>query len=370
MAAAAVVLTILAPREVAALRNPDLPEAINVFLAQAVLAGPAAFLFAATSPLLSAWYGRRFGDPWWLYAVSNAASFTGLLLYPFLIEPFVPMSIQRVLLGVGLVAFAVTLVTVVRDVRRAAPEPSGGPVAAASPDAATAATAEAAQPVERAAPPRLGRQPRWLFAAFVPAGLLAATSNHLSIDLVSAPLVWIGPLAAYLLSFVVAFSKAGRSALPYIDRFAPAAAVLLWVPFLQPAGWPLFALLAVELVPFFLLATAVHGRLALDRPAAAHLTRFYLILSAGGALATAFVAIVAPLAFSAVYEYPLLIGASLVALGSCPRRARTARSPRSAASTGRCSSTSAAGRSPTSASRPSSSSCSSPATPAGSRRRS
>ncbi|MBM4409625.1 MAG: class I SAM-dependent methyltransferase, partial [Chloroflexi bacterium] len=99
LAVVAIALTVLAPRDVASLRNPALPEVVNVLLAQAVLAGPAAFLLATTSPLLSAWYARRGGDPWWLYAVSNAASFGGLLLYPFLLEPFLPLSMQRLLIG-------------------------------------------------------------------------------------------------------------------------------------------------------------------------------------------------------------------------------------------------------------------------------
>src|SRR5206468_7790672 len=93
---------------------------------------------------------------------------------------------------------------------------------------------------------------------------------------------------------------------------------LLWVPFVQPNGWPIIPLLLIELGAFFILAIAIHGRLALDRPAPAHLTRFYVVLSAGGMLATAFVAIVAPIVFPAVYEYPILIVAALVALALVP----------------------------------------------------
>jgi len=152
----------------------------------------------------------------------------------------------------------------------------------------------------------------------VPAGLLAATTNELQTDLVSAPLIWIGPLGAYLASLVVAFSERGRRALPLVERLLPAAAALLWVVFMLPAGWPLIGLLAVEFGGLFILAVAVHGRLAMDRPGAEHLTRFYLILSLGGLLATAFVALVAPLVFSEIYEYPLLVVASVVVLALVP----------------------------------------------------
>ena len=90
--------------------------------------------------------------------------------------------------------------------------------------------------------------------------------------------------------------------------------------------------LAVALGSFFVLAVAVHSHLALDRPAPEHLTRFYLVQSAGGLLATTFVALVAPLAFPTVLEYPLLIVGALLAIASCrpcpgrtPHRGRCSR---------------------------------------------
>ena len=71
---------------------------------------------------------------------------------------------------------------------------------------------------------------------------------------------------------------------------------LLWVPYGSAGGWPLLVVLAMELGAFGIVAIALHGRLAQDRPAPSHLTEFYLMLATGGALASAFVAILAPLA--------------------------------------------------------------------------
>src|SRR6185295_18692069 len=150
-----------------------------------------------------------------------------------------------------------------------------------------------------------------------PAGLLSATTNFIQTDLVAAPLLWIGPLAAYLGSFVVAFSERGRRALPIVERLVPAAATLLWLPFVGK-NWPALPMLGVVLASLFVLCVAVHGRLAADRPEGPHLTRFYLLLSLGGMIATAFVALVAPLVFSRIYEYPVLIAASVVALVLLP----------------------------------------------------
>jgi hypothetical protein len=100
-----------------------------------------------------------------------------------------------------------------------------------------------------------------------------------------------------------------------MELLVPAAVTLLWLPWISPIEWPAVPLLIVELGGFFVVASAIHGRLALDRPDARQLTVFYVILSAGGALATAFVALVAPVAFARIYEYPLLVVAAMVFLG-------------------------------------------------------
>ena len=95
---------------------------------------------------------------------------------------------------------------------------------------------------------------------------------------------------------------------------------LLWVPYGSAGGWPVLAVLAMELVAFGIVATALHGRLAQDRPDPSRLTEFYLILSLGGALASAFVALVAPNVFPGVWEHPILLVGALVALALVARQ--------------------------------------------------
>jgi SAM-dependent methyltransferase len=306
-----VVATILGPRDIAALRQPAIPEALNVLMVQALIAGPAAFLLSATTPLLSAWYGRRGWDPWWLYASSNGASFAGLLAYPFIIEPFVGLSLQRTLVTVGIVVFAAALLAIVL---RRPPVADAGPIADAEPVAEPRSDAPAASPA-RLSPRRIAL---WLLAAFIPAGLLSATTNFITTDLLAAPLLWVGPLALYLLTFVVVFSDRGRHALRIFEVMVPAAVTLLWLPWISPVDWPAVPLLIVELGAFFVVAVAIHGRLAMDRPDARQLTTFYVVLSAGGALATAFVALVAPVIFPRIYEYPLLVVLGMIVLGIMP----------------------------------------------------
>ncbi len=302
LAVAVVVVAVLAPTHLASLRVSGMPAALNVLLVLGVIAGAPAFLLATTTPLLSAWYAARQDNPWWLFAVSNGASFLGLLAYPFLIAPNIGLSDQRVLLIIGLAVYAAALVIIVLSLRQA--------------------TAPAKVAPEHPAALSGRRQAVWLVAALVPAGLLSATTNFLQTDLISAPLIWIGPLAVYLASFVVAFAGRGRPLVRACDWLVPVAATLLWLPFIKPGGFPPLALMGVEFGAFFVLAVAIHGRLAADRPAAGQLTRFYLILTAGGALGTAFVSLVAPVIFNNIYEYPLLIVAGLLVLVLLPGEKR------------------------------------------------
>ncbi len=301
IAAAAVTGTLLAPRELGGLQFPGLDPALNVLALLAVVVGPPALLLATTTPLLSAWFAGRGRDPWWLYAVSNGASLAGLLAYPFVIEPFVPLSAQRTALLVLVALFMALLVGVVASAPRG--------IHAERPSPATPR-------------PPLARVAAWVFVAAIPAGLLSATTTAIATDQVSTPLLWVGPLAIYLGSFVIAFSERGRRVLPLAEKLVPAAVTVTWVTFVARVSWSVPVLLATLLGAFAIIAVTVHGRLALSRPHDAHLTGFYLAVSGGGLLATAFVALLAPLVFSGVYEYPILLVGALAALAILPGPAR------------------------------------------------
>ena len=139
-------------------------------------------------------------------------------------------------------------------------------------------------------------------------------TNQVTTDLISAPLLWVIPLAVYLASFVIVFSVRGRRLLPLAIVAAPAASRSCGSRSGAPACWPIVPLLVVEYLGLGVAAVALHGRLAESRPPDRHLTEFYLLLSTGGALGGLFVAIVAPLAFDGVWELPILIVAALAAL--------------------------------------------------------
>ena len=304
-------LAALAWLAVGSIRTADigpssLPAPLDVLRVLALTVGPPVFILTTTTPLVSAWYarwrGRSASDPYWLYALSNGGSLVALLGYPFLIGPRFGLAEQRPAWAVGfavlVAALIATAVLAARVIRPAAPAPISTP----------AAERHALEPVDSA------RRARWVLLAAVPSGLLAAVTTFIATDLVSAPLLWVGPLALYLSSFIVAFSTRGRRLVPAAVVAAPAAVTLLWVPIGSAGGWPLVTLIALAWGCFAVVAVALHGRLAADRPGVGRLTEFYLVQSIGGVLGGAFVALVAPLAFPGVWEYPILLIGALVAL--------------------------------------------------------
>jgi hypothetical protein len=275
-----------------------LPPAIAVMTVLALGVGLPFTVAATTGPLLQRWFsftGHRWADdPYFLYAASNAGSLLVLLAYPFLIEPRWDLDEQATLWSAGFLAFAALAATsglvVFRRVTQSAPQERIDTAAAASISWTTRA--------------------RWLVLAAIPAALSLGVTQHISTDIAAIPLLWIAPLALYLLSFVLAFSRSNPLTAEVAGRVMPwALAAVLIAPFLAP---PIWVLLGVHLAFLFIAAMVCHARLAGERPDPSRLTEYYLLLSIGGALGGAFVSLVAPLVFEAVWEYPIAIVAALL----------------------------------------------------------
>jgi SAM-dependent methyltransferase len=314
VAVAAFALLLAAPADWAPLRDASIPPGLNLLAILAVTVGPAAFLLTATTPLLSAWYAAVRDaetpgavDPYWLYALSNGASLAALLAYPLVVEPALGLTAQRSLWAAALGLFVAIVAAAALRVFVVARPPGGPPVAAGPAETPVGAIGAQVDRIDGR------RRLRWFVLAAIPTGLLMAVTTFIATDLVSAPLLWVGPLAIYLASFVVAFSGRGGTLVRWATICAPAAATLLWVPLGSSGIWPLVPLVAVELGGYAVVATALHGRLAADRPAARHLTEFYLVLALAGVIAGCFVAFVAPAVFPDVWEYPLLVGSAVAA---------------------------------------------------------
>ena len=262
-----------------------------------VSVGPLFFVVSAQAPLLQAWFART-GDaaaanPYFLYAASNLGSFAALIAYPLLVEPLAGLATQRWAWSAGFVLLA--LLTALSGLMV-----GGG----------------AARPAAPAPAIPLKRRLHWALLAAVASALLLSTTTHLTTDIMAMPLLWVVPLALYLLSFVIVFSGVGDAATRAAQALAPPGLVLLGSWACLAGGGPgvgiLFAL--AGLVLLLLLCVALHGTLAQDRPDAAGLTSFYLWMSLGGALGGIFCALLAPLLFPWPWEHPLLLLAAAALL--------------------------------------------------------
>lgn len=276
---------------------PPPPPGSEVFWVPALLAlsiGPVFFLVSAQAPLMQRWYALhpQAGEPWALYAASNLGSFAGLIAYPMLVEPLLPLQAQGWAWSAGYVLL-LGLIALSARARRGLPQVAEAPAAQQRPAARQLAL--------------------WIALAAVPSGLMLSTTTHLTTDIFAMPLLWVIPLGIYLLSFVIAFS----------DRRGPARAVsaLAWLAVLSIGGLAMVSQGAHGLLPvlasvglLFFVCVALHARLYDLRPPAEGLTGFYLAMSLGGALGGLFTALIAPLAFDWAWEHPLLVFAAALLL--------------------------------------------------------
>jgi hypothetical protein len=280
---------------------PGGSQTFALLTALTVGVGAPFFVVATASPLLQRWFaGTRHqagGDPYFLYAASNAGSLLALLAYPFAVEPFLTLDQQRNLWTGLFLAFALLLVgcwvLLARD-RRPSPE-----IVERRREQAAATSALG-----------MRTRARWMLMAFVPSSLMLGVTTHISTDVAAVPLLWVLPLAVYLLTFILAFAR--RPLAPArVAAFLPLLAIpvaLNLVGVFKPAAW---IVVLLHLALLFGVGALAHGRLAEERPAADRLTEFFLLLAVGGVLGGVFNAIVSPLVFDAVIEYPLVLALAL-----------------------------------------------------------
>ena len=154
-----------------------------------------------------------------------------------------------------------------------------------------------------------GRGATWLLLAALPSSLLGSVTTHLTTDIAPVPLLWVVPLALYLVSFIVAFGRWPGRAQRALGRAVPMALTFLTVALITKATDPVVGVAAVHLITFLMVATLCHGELARTKPDPSRLTAFYLWLAAGGVLGGFFNAVVAPLIFARLgpVEYPLAV---------------------------------------------------------------
>ncbi len=292
------------------------------------------FVVSTTAPMLQHWFAQTehpdAEDPYFLYQASNLGSLVALLAYPVAVEPWLGLRHQGVGWSLGYALFVVLVgvcawymlrvpakwqgdgpsVAIAQTPQPKAHAPAKkksripNPLARRSP----VHTADRAKAAESRIP--ASRLLRWIALAAVPSSLLMGVTTYLSTDVAVVPLLWVVPLALYLLTFVIAFAR--RPLVP--ERVTTAVLPVLIVPLVivlvLRTTEPAWAIVPLHLVTFALAALVCHGQLAAGRPPASQLTLFYLCLSIGGAAGGLFNALVAPLLFDVPFEYPLALAAA------------------------------------------------------------
>lgn len=289
---------------------PELPPLDPELVAQAPITSTlrallsavgAPFLFlASTAPLVQLWFSRTdhpdAADPYHLYAASNIGSLGALAAYPLLFEPMAGIVAQGRAWSVSVVFCAGLVLACGVLASRPAPAAAAGG----------------------------GRWDwRWFALSAVPSSLLSGVTLQITTEIASAPLLWAIPLGLYLLTFILAFARWN----PIPDRLAMIGSAALLAPILaRPFGaqLPEPVVFGCELTVFFLASLVLHRELARARPAASDLTRFYLAMSVGGFLGGAFNALVAPLVFDTVLEFPIALALAMALRPSDPGGPRAA----------------------------------------------
>ncbi|HEV2136901.1 MAG TPA: fused MFS/spermidine synthase [Terracidiphilus sp.] len=292
-----IALLALAAVLLAVTRPPDLTRAADhpvtaIFSALSISIGLPFLLLSSTSPLLQDWWARQQQSriPWRLFALSNAGSLLALLLYPSLIEPRLTLGLQRTAWACGFVLYAVLCAVLAWSVRAA--------VALPQPDPASADAA-----------PRSSTRARllWFLLPAAAAMQLCAVTSHISQNIAAIPLLWILPLAVYLITFILAFEfPALYRRYIVIGMLVVLLASLSMMLSTPDVTFPIVLNISFFLAELFFACYFCHAETYALRPArSSEGTLFYLLVAAGGAVGTFFIGILCPLLFSANYDFAL-----------------------------------------------------------------
>jgi hypothetical protein len=276
-----------------------------LFLLLSISIGVPFLVISATTPLLQKWFTftthPAAKDPYFLYSASNLGSIIGLLSYPMLIEVYLPLSGQTkawtlsYLLLAGMIVACAILV--LRSLNKINLNPE-----LITPSKDTASNTHVSGELS------VRQRARWVLLAFVPSSLLLGVTNYITTDIAQVPLLWIIPLAIYLITFILVFAR--KPILPHLlmVRAQPflliPLGILFYWGFIKIVAWPF---IPFHLLAFFVTAMVCHGEIAYSRPPTRHLTEYYLWISIGGILGGIFNTWVAPQVFNSSVEYPLVV---------------------------------------------------------------
>ena len=272
-------------------------------------------VLAATGPLMQEWFRRLTpgASPYRLYALSNVGSLLALVSYPFFFETQFTRKAQALMWSWGLVAYAVCCGVCAYRLWR---QPT-----------ATAAEEASAASEENAPAPTLMQRLLWVALPACGSVLLLAVTNKMCQDVAVIPFLWVLPLALYLLTFIICFDSPRWYSRFYWTLALAVAMVFACIALFEGADMAILRQVAIYSGVMFVACMVCHGEVHRLKPHPRHLTSFYLMISAGGAIGGLFVALVAPFVFDNFYELHLGLAVMVLLLIVVTLRDREAMSP-------------------------------------------
>lgn len=260
----------------------------------AATVGAPFFALSANAPLLQKWFSLTdhadAKDPYFLYSASNAASLLILCAYPILIEPALRLGEQTSVWTFGYVGLIILIgATGLLTLTRLKPNLDTANIKAASLQTLS-----------------FRRILFWLMVSFIPSSLMLGVTSHMTSNIASVPMLWIVPLALYLLTFVIVFARRPMLRAAQLRPLIPwVVLITLFVMFLPVLS--ALTIIAICLTSFLIIALYCHACLVESRPDTSRLTLFYIVMSLGGVMGGVFNALAAPLLFVTTFEYPLVL---------------------------------------------------------------
>ena len=298
-----VALLVFLPLDLSITHEPSVnqPPQLGIMLLLLSSIGLPYALISSSGPLFQNWFRQQYPDrnPYRLYALSNIGSLIGLLSYPFLIEPVFTLHHQALLWTTGFALYFVYTLACLWALKNSNLKTSTG----AAPDEHHKI--------------HIADAVAWVLMAAIATTLLLAITNKITLDVASVPFLWILPLTLYLLSFIICFDKS-----QWYDRrlWIPLLFIVTVVGLIALARGPV-ASITFQVIAYlsilFVGCMVCHGELYRLRPHPSLLTRYYLVISFGGATGGIFVALIAPLIFNDYFELQLSWVALFVVAGLC-----------------------------------------------------
>lgn len=258
-------------------------------------------VISGSAPLLQSWFAasdhKDAENPYFLYAASNVGSMSALFAFPLIAEPMLDLPGQSLAWSL---AFAVLVVLSAL---------SGGLALKTSTPPVTAL--ESDPKLSGFAPSSLQRF-LWVALLLASTSLMLGITTYITTNVAAVPLLWVVPLALYLLTFILAFARRPLISPQRSLHVLLAALILFGIIWAVRDALGLWLLWALALmVVYFVIVLACHTQLARIKPHKAWLTEFYLWIALGGVLGGCFNALLAPLLFQGATEFEQMLGVAL-----------------------------------------------------------